>query len=97
MYLRSKSRYVGCVELSDHFITVTSQRTCCPLQAMPGEEIVDIMHRQETPCKDPPLQGECSSHYSFISQELGVGVDLKFPVDTPPVGLVSGWGGCLSW
>ena len=25
----------------------------------------------------PPLQGECPSHYSFISQELGIGVNLK--------------------
>ena len=64
---------------------------------MPGEEIVDLRHRRETPCKDPLLQGEFSSHHSFISQELGVGVDLKLPVDTTPIGLVSGWGGDLSW
>ena len=64
---------------------------------MPGEEVVDLRHHRETPCKDPPLQGECSSHHSFISQELGVEIDLKLPVDTPPVGLVSGWGGGLSW
>ena len=64
---------------------------------MPGEEIVDLRHRRETLCKDPPLQGEWSSHHFFISQELGVGVDLKLPVDTPPVGLVSSWGGGLSW
>ena len=63
---------------------------------MPGEEIVDLRHRRETPCKEPPLQGECLSHHSFISQELGVGVDLELPVDTPPVGLVSGFGGDLS-
>ena len=59
---------------------------------MPGEEIVDLRHRRETPCKDPPLQGKCSSHHSFISQDLSVEVDLKLPVDTPPVGMVSGWG-----
>ena len=96
MYLRSESLYVGCVELSDHFFTVTSQQTCCPLQVMPGEEIVDLRHCRETPCKDPPLQGECSSHNSFVNQELGVGVDLKLPIDTPPFGLVSGLGGVLS-
>ena len=61
------------------------------------EEVVDLKHRQETPCKYPPLQSECSSHHSFISQELGVGVDLKLPVDTSPVGRVSGWSGDLSW
>ena len=64
---------------------------------MSGEEIVDLRHHRETPCKDPPLQGECSSHLSFIIHKLGVGVDLKLPVDTPPVGLVSGWGGDLNW
>ena len=64
---------------------------------MSAKDIVDLKHRLETPCKDPPLQGECLSHHSFISQELGVGVDLKLPVDTPPVGLVSGWGRGLSW
>ena len=64
---------------------------------MPGEEIVDLRHLPETPCKDPPLQGEYSSHHSFFSQELGVGVDLESPVDTPPVGLVSGWDGDLNW
>ena len=64
---------------------------------MPGEEVVDLRHRQETPSKYPPLQSECSSNHSFISQELGIGVDLKLPVDTPPIGLVSGWGGDLSW
>ena len=64
---------------------------------MPGEEIVDLKHRRETPCKDPPLQCECSSHNSFVVQELGVGVDLKLPVDTLPFGLVSSWGGVLSW
>ena len=64
---------------------------------MAGEEVVDLWHRWETPCKYPPLQGECSSHHSFISQELGVGVDLKLPIDTPPVGLVSGYGGDLNW
>ena len=60
---------------------------------MPGEEVVDLRHRWETPCKYPPLQGECSSHYSFISQELGIGVNLKLAVDTPPVWLVIGWVG----
>ena len=60
---------------------------------MHDEEIVDLRHRRETPCKDPPLQGECLSHYSFISQELGIGVDLELPIDTPLVRLVSGWGG----
>ena len=54
---------------------------------MPGEEIVDLRHRLETPCKYLPLQGECLSHHSFIIQEHGVGVDLKLPVNTPPVGL----------
>ena len=97
MYLRSESLYVGCVELSDHFFNVTSQRTCCPLQAMPGEDIVDLRHHRETPCKDPPLQGECSSHHFFISQELGVRVDLKLPVDTPPIGMVSSRGEGMIW
>ena len=64
---------------------------------MPDEEIVDLRHYRETPCKDPPLQGECSSHHSFISQELGVGVDLELPIDTQSVGLVNGWGGDLNW
>ena len=64
---------------------------------MPGEEIVDLRHRRETPCKDPPLQGECSSHNSSVSQELGIGLDLKLPVDTPLVGLVSIRGEGLSW
>ena len=59
---------------------------------MPGEYVVDLRHRGETPCKYPPLQGECSSHYSFISQELGVGVDLKLPVEH------HGWAGqWLEW
>ena len=44
---------------------------------MPSEEVMDLRHRWETPCKYLPLQGECPSHYSFISQELGVGVNLK--------------------
>ena len=95
--LSLESRYIGCVELSDNFFAESSQRTCCPLQAMPGEEVVDLRHHRETPCKYPPLKSECSSHHSFISKELGVGVDLKLPVDTPPVGLVSGWGGDLCW
>ena len=64
---------------------------------MSGEDIVDLRHRRETPCKDPPLQCECSSHNSFVIQELGVGVDLKLPVDTPPVGLVSSLGEGMSW
>ena len=64
---------------------------------MHGEEIVDLRHRQKTPYKDPSLQGECFSHHSYISEELGVGVDLKYPVDTPSVGLVSCWGWGLSW
>ena len=64
---------------------------------MPGEEIVDLKHRRETPCKDPPLQCECSSHNSFVVQELGVGVDLKLPVDTPLVGLVSSRCEGMSW
>ena len=64
---------------------------------MPDEEIVDLMHRRETPCKDSLLQGEYLSHHSFIIEELGVGVDLKLPVDTSPVGRVSGWSGDLSW
>ena len=64
---------------------------------MPGEEVVDLRHRWETPCKYQPLQSECLSHHSFISQELGVGVDLKLPIDIPPVGLVNGWSGDLSW
>ena len=38
---------------------------------MSGEEIMDLEHRRETPCKDPPLQCESSSHISFVSQELG--------------------------
>ena len=74
-----------------------SQRTYCPLQVMLDEETVDLRHRWETPWKDPPLQGECSSHHSFISQELGIGIDLKLPVDTLPVGLVSGWGAYRNW
>ena len=64
---------------------------------MPREEIVDLRHRREAPYKDPPFPGEYSSYHSFISQELGIGVDLKLPVDTPPIGLVSGFGGDLSW
>ena len=64
---------------------------------MPDEEIVDLRHHWDTLCKDPPLQGECSSHNSFLSQELGVGVDLKLSVDTPPVGLVNGRGKGLRW
>ena len=64
---------------------------------MTAEEIVDLRHRRETLCKDPPLQGECSSHNSFLSEELGVGVDLKLLVDTPPVGLVSSRGEGMSW
>ena len=97
IYLRSESRYVGFIELSDQLFTITSQGTCCPLQAMPTEEIVDLRHHRETPCKDPPLQGECSNHNSFVIQELGVGVDLKFPVDTPPVGLASSRCEGMSW
>ena len=95
--LGSESCYVGCVELSDHFFVVSSQRTCCPLKAMPNEEVVDLRHHRETPCKYPPLQSECSIHHSFISQELGVGVDLKLLVDTPSVWLLSGCGGDLTW
>ena len=64
---------------------------------MLGEEIVDLRHRRENPCKDPPFPGEYSSYHSFISQELGIGVDLKLPVDTQSVGLVNGWGGGLNW
>ena len=64
---------------------------------MPGEEILDLRHRRETPYKESPLQGEFSSYHSFISQELSVGVDLKLPVDTPPVGLVSSRGEGMSW
>ena len=64
---------------------------------MPGEEVVDLRHRRESRYKYPPLKSECLSNNSFISQELGIEVDLKRPVDTPPVGLVSGWGGDLSW
>ena len=64
---------------------------------MPGEEIVDLRHRRETPGKDPPLQCECSSHNSFVVQELGIGVDLKFPVDTLLVRLVSSRGEGMSW
>ena len=64
---------------------------------MPGEEIVDLRHRLETTCKYLPLQGECLSNNSFVSQEHGVGVELKLPVDTPPIGLVNGWGESLSW
>ena len=64
---------------------------------MPGEEVVDLRNRRETPYKDPPLQSECSSHHSFISQELGIGVDFKLRINTPPVGLVSGWSWDLSW
>ena len=85
------------LELSDHFFTITSQQTCCPLQAMTGEDIVDLSHRRETPYKDTPLQYECSSHNAFVIQELCIGVDLKLPVDTPLVGLVGGWSGNLSW
>ena len=64
---------------------------------MSGEETMDLKHRRETPCKDPPLQCECSSHNSFIVQELGIGVDLKLLVDTPPVGLVRSRGEGMSW
>ena len=64
---------------------------------MPGEDIVNLRHRRETPYKEPPLQGDCLSYHSFINQELGVGVDLKWPIDTPLGGLVSGCGGDLSW
>ena len=64
---------------------------------MPSKEVVDLRHRWESPYKYPPLQGECLSHYSFISQELGVGVNLKLAVDTPLVWLVRGWGGDLGW
>ena len=64
---------------------------------MPGEEVVDLRNHRETPYKDPPLKGQCSIHHSFISQEYDVGLDLKFHIDTPPVGLVSGWGEGLSW
>ena len=60
---------------------------------MPGDEIVDLRHRGGTSCKDLRLKGECSSHHSFISQELGIRVDLKLPIDTPPICLVCGWGG----
>ena len=63
---------------------------------MLGVEVVDLRHRWETPCKYPPLQGECPSHYSFISQEFGVGVNLKLAFDAPPVWLVRGWGGDLA-
>ena len=64
---------------------------------MSGEEIVDLRHHRETPSRDPPLLCECSSYNSFVFQELGVGVDLKLPVDTPPVGLVSSRGEGMSW
>ena len=64
---------------------------------MPSEEIVDLRHRRETLGKDPPLLGECPSHNSFVSQELGVEVDLKLSVDTPPIGLVSSRGEGMSW
>ena len=53
---------------------------------MPGKEIVDLRHRREAPCKELALLGECLSYHSFISQELGVRVDLKLPVDTPSLG-----------
>ena len=59
---------------------------------MPGEETVDLRHRRETPCKDPPLQGECLSHHFFISQLLGVGVLEIARRDT------TGWAGqWLGW
>ena len=64
---------------------------------MSGEEIVDLRHHRETPYKDPPLQCECLSHNSFVIQELDVGVDLKLPVDLPPVRLVSSRGEGLIW
>ena len=64
---------------------------------MSGEEIVNLKHRRETPYKDPPLQCDCSSHNSFVIQELGVGVDLKLPVNTPLVGPVSSRGEGMSW
>ena len=64
---------------------------------MSGEEIVDLKHRGKISHKDPPLQCKCPSHNSFVNEELGVRVDLKLPVDTPPVGLVSSWGGGLRW
>ena len=54
---------------------------------MPGEYDVDLRHRGETPCKYPPLQGECSSHYSFIGQQLRVRVNLKLAFNAPPVWL----------
>ena len=64
---------------------------------MPGEEIVELRHLRKTSCKEPLLKGESLSYNSFVSEELGIGVDLKFPIETPPIGLVSGWGGGLRW
>ena len=95
--LRSESRYIGCVELSDQLFTITSQRMCCPLQSMYGEEIVDLRHCRETPCKDPPLQCKCTSHKSFVIQELCIKIDLKLLVYTLPVGLVNSRGEGMSW
>ena len=45
---------------------------------MPGEEVVDLRHRWETPCKYPPLQSECSSHHTTgrAGQLLGWRLEL---------------------
>ena len=64
---------------------------------MSAEEIPDLRHRQETPYKDPPLKCKCLTHNSFVIQELGIGIDLKLPVYTPPVGMVGDRGESTSW
>ena len=92
-----ESRFVGGVELLDQLFTITSQRTCFPLQSMSDEEIVDLGHSGETSRKDPLLQCKCPSHDSFVIQELCIGLDLILPVDTPLVELVGNRGESTSW
>ena len=48
---------------------------------MPGEEVVDLRHYWETPCKYPMLQGECLSHHSFVANPEGVPVSVRSSSD----------------
>ena len=60
------------VELSDQFLTITAQRTRCPLQLLSGEEIVDLWNGGETTHKDQPFHCKGPCHDSFIIQKLGI-------------------------
>ena len=54
---------------------------------------MDIRHGGETPRKDPLLHGKGLGRDTLIIQKLSVGVQLKLPLNTPPIGLVGIHGG----